>query len=220
MTVLSRDSETLLCFFSCETQFYFVMQNVEFEMKNEALLTLPNNLTTKRTINKPVRHERESHLSKIDDNRLLQESRVFVRDGFIDRYTGQQLLYPGALLLLQQLRPEFLQRMQEQPDQRTSCTKQDELMPKVDRIVPLHLGGRDDDQNWITTSVRRYIMRGIHTPEKLGWEVHPPGSLRKWDGLMEWFLQMMESNTNRAIDRSDAQLQKWYRVGRDGKWVY
>ncbi len=36
----------------------------------------------------------------------LESTRVFIRDGFVDRYSGQRLIFPGTLRLLSTLLPE------------------------------------------------------------------------------------------------------------------
>lgn len=151
---------------------------------------------------------------------LARQVRVFVRDGFIDRYSGEQLMYPGSLLLLRQLRPKFFQEMCAGTVSSGSYLKVDELTPQVDLMVPKHLGGFDDDENnWITTSVRRAAARGSRPSYELGWAVHPQGNMHVWDGLMSWFIQMMESNKEPGFNPDDTDLQKWYRVARSGVWV-
>lgn len=36
----------------------------------------------------------------------IRAARIFMRDGFIDRYSGAPLIFPGALMLLGMLLPE------------------------------------------------------------------------------------------------------------------
>jgi hypothetical protein len=39
-----------------------------------------------------------------------ERTRIFIRDGFLDRYTGRQLVYPGTIILLSVLLSEELLR--------------------------------------------------------------------------------------------------------------
>src|SRR5262245_64338066 len=60
----------------------------------------------------PVPESSSKGASNLPPGRLLrkysdeQKTRLFLRDGFIDRYSGDRLVYPGVLRLLSHLFPE------------------------------------------------------------------------------------------------------------------
>ncbi|MGH9958789.1 MAG: HNH endonuclease, partial [Pyrinomonadaceae bacterium] len=75
-----------------------------------------------------------------------QATKVFLRDGFKDRYSGQRLVFPGALLLLSRLLPrEFPAHPNWKMD--ASHVVYWELWPTIDHLVPVARGGEDEEQN-------------------------------------------------------------------------
>lgn len=122
-----------------------------------------------------------------------QALRVFVRDGFIDRYSGKRLMFPGTLRLLSHLLPAVFPF---HPNWKMSETHPSywQLTPTVDHIRPVCLGGMDSEENWITTSMLRNSAKANWTLEELGWIVHPPGRIMDWDGQLAWFKQYIAAN--------------------------
>jgi hypothetical protein len=107
---------------------------------------------------------------------------VFRRDGFIDRYSGDRLIFPGSLRLISHYLPRAFPY---HPDWRTSETPFAfwRLSATVDHIVPVSRGDRDDLTNLVTTSHLRNSIKGNWLLDELGWELHPPGDLTICDGL-------------------------------------
>ena len=136
-------------------------------------------------------------------------TRIFIRDGFIDRYAGTRLVFPGALRLLSRLLPaEF-------PFHRNwkmSATHPAywELFPTIDHVTPVTRGGKDEVSNWVTTSQLRNSAKAAWTLEELGWTLQPPGNIRKWDGLISWFL----STVSEEAVRQDRYIRAWHRAAR------
>lgn len=133
--------------------------------------------------------------------------RVFFRDGFVDRYTGTQLVHPGALRLLSIVLPD------EFPFHRNWDTSKThfafyELFPTVDHLVPVARGGLDTDSNWVTTSMLRNSAKAQWTLEELGWSLVPPGDLAAWDGLTEWFVSYLTAHP--ALQRENKYLHQWF----------
>jgi hypothetical protein len=138
----------------------------------------------------------------------LQSLQVFIRDGFVDRYSGQRLLFPGVFRLLSRLLP---QEFPFHPNWKMSETHPAyyELFPTIDHLLPVARGGVDNDANWVTTSMLRNAAKANWTLEELGWHLRPPSSLMDWDGLTRLFLRFVES------DRSlleDPYLRRWHRA--------
>ena len=117
----------------------------------------------------------------------LESLRVFRQDGYIDRYSGKRLLFPGTLRLLSALLPEAFPY---HPNWKASETHFAywELFPTVDHVLPVTRGGPDEKSNWVTTSMLRNSAKGSWTLEELGWTLQPAGDLARWDGLESWFL--------------------------------
>jgi hypothetical protein len=118
---------------------------------------------------------------------------IFTRDGFVDRYSGKQLVLPGALRLLSKLLPDEFPfhanwKMSE------SHIMWWELCPTVDHVVPVARGGTDDASNWVTTSMLRNSAKANWTLEELGWTLLLDDQLNKWDGLTVWFLGLLAKN--------------------------
>jgi len=114
--------------------------------------------------------------------------RVYLRDGFRDRYTGQRLVNPAALRFVSVLLPiEF--PCHKNWKQSESHIAYYELSPTVDHLVPVARGGRDSEENWITTSMLRNSAKGNALVEELGWKLHEPGNLSVWDGLTGWVVE-------------------------------
>lgn len=47
------------------------------------------------------------------------------------------------------------------------------------------------------------------TLEQLQWELHPPGKIFEWDGLMTWFLEYVGSNPEILEDRT---ISGWHKT--------
>lgn len=133
---------------------------------------------------------------------------VFMRDGFIDRYSGRRLVFPGALRLVSQLLPD---EFPSHPNRETggphiACW---ELYPTVDHVVPLARGGADDDDNRVTTSMLKHTAKAQWTLEEMDWVLHPPGDPGRWDGMLGWFVEYADRN---AALLGDDYLNRWYRA--------
>jgi hypothetical protein len=131
---------------------------------------------------------------------------IFIRDGYIDRYTGQRLVHPCALRVLSQLMPQAF------PYHRNG--KMDEchvayweLFPTIDHVVPIAIGGSDEPDNWTTCSMLTNSIKSNWSLSDLGWSFLPPGNLREWDGLMAWFLNYVEQDRS-VLD--DAYIKRWH----------
>lgn len=138
----------------------------------------------------------------------LQCMDVFCRDGFIDIYSGDKLIFPGTLRLLANLMPH---EFPFHPNWKTDACHFAfyELFPTIDHVVPVTRGGLDRRENWVTTSMMRNMAKANFTHEELGWSKVPPGCMAEWDGLASWFVDYVRGNC-RVM--SDKYLSKWYRA--------
>ncbi|MCC6901405.1 MAG: hypothetical protein IT377_20700 [Polyangiaceae bacterium] len=134
-----------------------------------------------------------------------QMMQVFLRDGFIDRYSGERLVFPGTLRLLSQLMPgEFPAHKNWKMAESHQAFW--ELFPTIDHIVPVARGGADDQSNWVTTSMLRNSAKAHWTLEELGWRLHAPAPSEEWDGLTGWFLERTEMHPELLASQ---YLRRW-----------
>ena len=140
----------------------------------------------------------------------VESTRVFVRDGFIDRYTGERLIFPPVLRLLSSAMPaEFPFH----PNWKTTLTHPAywELGATIDDLVPVSRGGADDESNWVTTSMARNSTKLLWTIEEIGWRLHPPGDVWVWDGMLGWFLDYTAAHPALGLA---ASVKRWLAAAR------
>jgi len=141
----------------------------------------------------------------------LQKTNLFLRDGFIDRYSGEKLIFPPVLRLLSKLMPaEFPYHKNWKMSECHIAYWQ--LSPTIDHIVPVARGGVDDKSNWVCTSQLRNSAKANWLLEELDWELHPPGDLQEWDGLFHWFLKYIAENKQIL---EDPWFQSWHRIAQN-----
>jgi 5-methylcytosine-specific restriction endonuclease McrA len=136
----------------------------------------------------------------------LVATSIFLRDGFIDRYSGTELVYPGALRLLSRLLPaEFPTH----PNWKTSVSHiiYYELFPTVDHIRPIARGGANTADNWVTTSMILNSAKANWTLEELHWALLPPGNPAAWDGLLNWFREFISRSPEHLADN---YIKTWH----------
>lgn len=134
--------------------------------------------------------------------------KVFWRDGFIDRYSGHRLVFPGALYLLSHLMPK--QFPFHQNWRMDFCHMMYwELFPVLDHIDPLARGGPRDIENLVCTSALRNQAKLNWTLKELGWEKHPKGKWQDWDGLLGWFSDYTSEHPAVLENRI---IQNWHKA--------
>lgn len=120
------------------------------------------------------------------------QTSLFVRDGFIDRYTGERVVYPAALRLISALIPiEFPFHKNWKPGVGHGAYWS--FSATCDHVVPIsQIGGYDQIDNWVTCSMLTNERKSHSSIEDLGWSLKPPGVISEWDGLLGWFLSYIE----------------------------
>lgn len=153
----------------------------------------------------PQRRTRPS-VSKVDS------VRVFMRDQFTDRYTGQQLIFPGTLLLLAELVPGSFPY---HSNWKRSESHQVywELWPTIDHIQPWAGGGAHESANWVTTSMLTNMHKGDRRLEQTDLRLIPLETLPRppWDGLLSWFRENIERCGERSLPKA---VKDWDRAQR------
>jgi hypothetical protein len=138
-------------------------------------------------------------------------TRIFVRDGFIDRYKGHRLVYPPALRLLSQYMPDVFP-YHKNGKMSVGHLAYWELFPTIDHIDPVAREGPDNSVNLVCCSMLTNSIKSNWTLEQLGWSLLPPGDFKAWDGMTSWFLRRAKKD---AQALGDPYIQKWYRAGCD-----
>ena len=139
-----------------------------------------------------------------------QKTKIFIRDGFIDRYSGEKQIFPGVLRLLSTLLPtEF-------PFQKNWKISEChiaywQLLPTIDHIIPVSRGGNDNEDNWVSTSQLRNSAKANWLLEELDWTLHPPGDFNEWDGMMNWYISYLDKHPEHL---ENAYLSTWHRVAK------
>lgn len=137
-----------------------------------------------------------------------QKIEIFMKDGFIDRYSGERLLNPGVLKILSFCFPaEFPYHSHwKMTDTHVAYW---ELIPTIDHIYPIARGGVDDPSNWVTTSMLHNQVKNNWTLDQLNWKLHDAGDIKNWDGLSYAMIEFLDTNKEYL---EDSYIMKWYRA--------
>jgi hypothetical protein len=117
--------------------------------------------------------------------------RVFMKDGFIDRYSGQKLIFPPVLRILSINYPKEFPFHSNWKMSECHPAYWD-LLPTIDHIVPITKGGDNMKDNLVSTSMMRNSAKANFTLEELGWMLYPPGKIDDWDGQLKWFMDFVK----------------------------
>jgi len=104
-------------------------------------------------------------------------TKIFTRDGFIDRYRGTRLVFPPTLRVLSHYLPlDF-------PYHKNGKMTEGhlaywELFPTIDHVKPVARGGADSEDNWVCCSMLTNSIKSNWTLEQLQWELLPPGDVK------------------------------------------
>lgn len=135
-----------------------------------------------------------------------QKIKQFIKDGFIDRYSGQRLVNPGLLKVISYYMPDvFPYHPHWKMDECHNAYW--ELIPTVDHIHPIALGGTDSEENYATTSMLHNSIKNNWTLEQLQWTLYPAGDYIKWDGLTNLFIKLVEQDKELL---KDTYIKRWY----------
>lgn len=139
---------------------------------------------------------------------LTEKMEQFIRDGFIDRYTGQRLLNPGILKVISTYFPE---EFPFHPHWKMTETHMAywELIPTIDHIYPIAKGGHDEKTNWVTTSMKNNSIKSNYTIDEIHWTLHPQGDINEWDGLTKAFVELVNQNKDLLKDN---YIKSWYNI--------
>jgi hypothetical protein len=138
----------------------------------------------------------------------LEATQVFIRDGFVDRYSGARLFFVPSLRVISQVLPaEFPYHLNWKTD-RTHPAYWG-LGATIDHVQPVTRGGADGMENWVTTSMARNAAKSGSTLEEIGWTLQPAGDPTQWDGMLRWFLDYTAAHPELHLPPS---MRQWRRA--------
>ena len=175
----------------------------------------PNNprlAAAKDIVKKKYPHNPRKKNERNNYQNLLKKTEIFRRDGFIDRYSGEKLIYPPVLKILSVLMEKEFPYQKNWKMSETHIAWW-ELIPTVDHVEPVARGGEDEKENWVCTSQLRNSAKSNWKLEELGWERKKKGDLKKWDGMMGWFMEYMKTAPPKICD--DKYITKWHAAAND-----
>ncbi len=141
----------------------------------------------------------------------LAMTRIFIADGFIDRYFGERLVFLPALRLLSHFLPDAFPY---HPNWKLDACHLAyyELGATIDHIVPVtRSGAKDDPSNWATTSMLHNAIKAHWTVAELGWELLPAGDFAAWNGMLPWFVSTLEGQSDLL---QESYFRGWYKAAR------
>jgi hypothetical protein len=139
-----------------------------------------------------------------------QMTAIFIRDGFIDRYKGQQLVFPPALRLISHYIPETFP-YHKNGKMSVGHIAYWELFPTIDHVFPVTREGMDEESNWVCCSMLTNSIKSNWTLNELGWQLLQPGNNTNWDGMLQWYIDQVEEN-NAFL--SNNYFRTWYHAAK------
>ena len=141
---------------------------------------------------------------------MVQKMNQFIGDGFIDRYTGKKLLNPGILKILSHYFPDEFPYHSHWKMTQTHVAYW-ELIPTLDHIYPIAKGGQDDENNWVTTSMKNNSIKSNYTIDEIHWKLYPKDDVTDWDGLTSIFIKLVDKDKTLLKDN---YIKSWYNVSK------
>ena len=137
--------------------------------------------------------------------------KVFVRDGFIDRYTGLRLVIPPALRMISHVILDTFPYHPNWAEGKCHDAYWD-LSATADHVKPVADEGSDDENNLVSTSMATNLQKNSISLEALGWELYPAGKASDWDGLSHFFIRQCDTHPDVLDTR---YFKQWYQAVSD-----
>lgn len=138
-------------------------------------------------------------------------TKVFLRDGFIDRFRGTRLVYPPVLRVISHYLPKSFPYHQNWKMDEGHIAYW-EIYPTIDHIIPVSRRGEDIESNWVCCSMITNSIKSNWLLEELEWTLKEPGDLKAWDGLISWFIQHTSSKPELL---KNPYIKSWYYAAKE-----
>lgn len=158
-----------------------------------------------------IREEYPHSLVEVEKRRMssYEKLQVFLRDGFIDRYSGEKLIFPNVLRIIsEELGDTFPYHKNWKMSECHIAYW--EFFPTYDHVIPIARGGKDNIENVVTTSQKNNSMKSNFLLEKTQWILQEKGSLSEWDGMISWYLKYI-ANHEQILDKIDKN-RYWHKA--------
>ena len=129
-----------------------------------------------------------------------EKLKIFLNDGFIDRYSGKKLLYPNVLRILSFELDDIFPFQSNWKVSNCHIAYWD-YFPTYDHIIPIARGGKDIPENIVTTSMKMNSAKSNFLAEEIGFTVYEKGNLDNWDGMISWYLKYIEKDDKILKDK-------------------
>lgn len=136
--------------------------------------------------------------------------RVFSKDGFINRFTGEPLIFPAVLRLLSMELPRDFPFQQYWRPEGTHIAYHD-LGACTTWLVPFSRGGRKEEANRVTTTMPYVLARTEMTVDEAGWRLTREAFVDEWDGMSTWYVEHV--NEHQEL-REVNFLNLWYNAAK------
>ncbi len=145
------------------------------------------------SMDKGLKQQRKVEASDFWNEDFHSMMRVFSRDGFMNRYTGELLIFPAVLRLLSKEIPSAMPYQMAWRLGEIHIAYYD-LYACIDRILPMSRGGSDAESNLVTTNMPYMLARSDSTLEEMGWRLTREGYVDEWDGMSSWYIDYVKMN--------------------------
>lgn len=131
---------------------------------------------------------------------------VFLRDQFIDRYSGEKLIFPPVLRIISQTFPSDFPYHSNWKYNECHPAYWD-LLSTIDHVTPIARGGTNNMENLVTTSMKRNSAKSNFTLEELNWNLWTPSKNEHWDGKLNWFIRTVDGNPDLL---KTSYIRQWF----------
>ena len=146
----------------------------------------------------------------LNDEKPLSEAaqlKIFRRDGFVDRFTGQKVFLPPVLTVLSEMLPDVFPN---HPNWKRDETHQAHEMftATVKKIIPNRPA---DEFNLATAAYKTKAAKANATLEDLGWKLYSLEEIAdlRWDGMTDWFVRYVDDHRDLL---SVPLIARWYKA--------
>jgi hypothetical protein len=171
-----------------------------------SLIEKGNTSQAKDLITKDYKHKYIKYNTR--NMTVYEKLKIFIDDGFIDRYSGKKLLFPNVLRIITTEIPEAFpfHKNWKMSDCHIAYW---EMMPTYDHILPIARGGKDIPENIATTSQMMNSIKSNFTLDEIGLKLLPKGSFGNWDGMIGWYERYIE---NHKEFLNDVYVMQWHKA--------